>query len=120
MTDFNVTDQVNTDLREYALYTINERAIPSFVDGFKPVQRKAIYTALQTCRNKDIKTVALTGFTYPLACYHHGDNSMTNAIIGLTAEHSNNVSLLKGNGAFGSPFGLGIFSTICSRITSTP
>jgi len=100
--DVSVTEHVHGPQKEYSLYTIYHRAIPSLVDGFKPVQRKAVYTALKTCKNKLIKTIALTGYTFPLAEYHHGDVSMTNAIIAMSGQWNNNVPIFEGDGSFGS------------------
>ena len=35
-----VSDFFDNELRDYALYTVENRAIPSLIDGFKPSQRK--------------------------------------------------------------------------------
>ena len=35
-----ITETLDTDYREYALYTLSNRAIPCYIDGFKRVQKK--------------------------------------------------------------------------------
>ena len=52
----------------------NERSIPSLVDGFKPGQRKIIFTCIK--RNfdkKEIKVAQLSGSVAELSAYHHGE-----------------------------------------------
>lgn len=98
----SVTEHVNTDLRDYSLYTIYSRAIPSVVDGFKPVQRKAFFAALKTCRTSKMKTVAFGGNAIAISEYHHGDGSMVGSIINLTQPFNNNVPMFEGEGSFGS------------------
>jgi len=102
MRKITVTEHINGPMREYALYTIYRRAIPSLIDGLKPGQRKALYTALQVCRNKKIKTLALTGYTFPISNFHHGDASMTEAIIKMTRRFDNNIPIFEGEGNFGT------------------
>jgi len=97
-----VSEHVDGELRDFALYTIFSRAIPSMIDGFKPSQRKAVYTATQVARNKKIKTVAMTGYSFPISNFHHGDLSMSETIVSLAAPHSNNIPILEGEGTFGS------------------
>jgi len=97
-----VSQHTNTDLRDYALYTIYNRAIPSLIDGLKPGQRKAIFTATKEAKNKFIKTLALMGYTFPIAKYHHGDSSMVDTIIRLARTFDNNIPLLEGDGTFGT------------------
>lgn len=101
-TNRSITDFLNSEFRDYAIHTVYRRAIPSVVDGFKPAQRKAFYTALKVANNKFIKTVSLVGYVFPLTNYHHGDAAMADTIIGMTAPYSNNVPLFVGEGSFGS------------------
>lgn len=97
----NVTEYIDTKYREYAIYTNNERAIPSVVDGFKPVQRKAIYCAIKDAK-KFIKVSSLAGSLPRIAAYHHGTASAEDAIISLTKTYSNNIPFLEGDGTFGT------------------
>jgi DNA gyrase/topoisomerase IV subunit A len=32
-----ITESIDNDYREYAMYTISNRAIPCYIDGMKPV-----------------------------------------------------------------------------------
>lgn len=98
----SVSEHIENRLKPYSLYVIYERAIPSMVDGFKPGQRKAVYTASQVAKNKFIKTESLGGYSIPVAGYQHGPQSMTATISNMAAEYSNNLPILQGSGSFGS------------------
>ena len=37
-----ISDYLDTEYAAYGMYTIENRAIPSVIDGFKPTQRKKI------------------------------------------------------------------------------
>lgn len=89
-----------TGWKDYVIYTISNRAIPSVIDGLKPSQRKAVFCARQ--QRKMIKVSGLTGATMTDGNYHHGDASMNDTIIGLAAPYSNNIPLLDKEGVFGS------------------
>ncbi len=100
-----VTEYLDTDLRDYAIYTIEERAIPSVIDGLKPTQRKVIYVANKIWKNgseKPLKIFQLTGKVASDANYHHGDGSANSAIIGLAQKFKNAMPLLDEIGQFGS------------------
>lgn len=94
--------------REYALYTAQNRAIPSVCDGLKDGQRKMLWMI----RNKSekIKTISLAGSAIQEGIFLHGDVSASDTISRLAAPYLNNVPLLDGVGAFGtrvSPDGWG-------------
>lgn len=97
-----ISDYINTNYREYSVYINNARAIPSVVDGFKPVQRKAIYTAMKACRNDFIKVSSLSGAILNLAAYHHGDASAQDAVILMAQDFNNNIPFLDQDGSFGT------------------
>lgn len=72
----SVTQYLDQDYREYAVYVVEERAIPSVIDGFKPTQRKVIFVADKVWRNggeKPLKIFQLAGKVASDAHYHHGD-----------------------------------------------
>jgi len=98
---YSVKDHVNTELREYALYTLSCRALPCLIDGFKPSQRKALFTAIKVANGKSIKTAALAGAVMA-ANYHHGTDPLNEAIVGMAAPHTNLEPILEGVGSFGS------------------
>lgn len=97
-----VSDYINTNYREYSIYINNSRAIPSVVDGFKPVQRKAIFTAIKQCRNDFIKVSSLAGAIINIAAYHHGDAAAQDAIVKMAQDFNNNVPFLDQDGSFGT------------------
>ena len=81
-----VTDYLDNDYKEYAVYVVEERAIPSVIDGFKPTQRKVIFIANKVWRNgteKPMKIFQLAGRVAADAFYHHGDGSLNSAIVGM-------------------------------------
>lgn len=41
----NVSDFLNTEVKEYSVDVIENRAIPSVIDGLKPTARKVVYIA---------------------------------------------------------------------------
>lgn len=89
------------------LFTIdaNVRAIPRLNDGVKPSQRMIIYSMLKRGRKADeLKVAQLAGYVSENTDYHHGEASLEGAIKGLAHNYpgSNNINLLKPNGAFGS------------------
>lgn len=82
----------------------NERSIPSLVDGFKPGQRKVLFTCLKRNDRKEIKVAQLAGSVAEHSAYHHGEVSLMGTIIGLAQNFvgSNNLNLLLPNGQFGT------------------
>ncbi|ESN96010.1 hypothetical protein HELRODRAFT_68444 [Helobdella robusta] len=92
--------------KELILYSNmdNERSIPSLVDGFKPGQRKVIFTCLKRNLVKELKVAQLAGSVAELSSYHHGENSLMATIIGLAQNFvgSNNLNLLLPIGQFGT------------------
>ena len=81
------------------------RSIPSMIDGLKPSQRKILYGAFMRGLDKDeVKVAQLAGFVSDKAHYHHGEDSLNKAIIGMAQDYmgSNNINILKPNGQFGT------------------
>jgi DNA topoisomerase-2 len=98
--DQSITDIINADYMEYSLYTVQNRAIPSAVDGLKPVHRKLVYAMLNTHGGKKTKVVDLSGISS--LNYHHGEASAAEAVNTLTAPWNNNCPVFTGHGNFGS------------------
>ena len=94
-------------VREFSIYN-NKRMIPSVVDGFKPSQRKVIYGTLKKApsidHEKGIKVAQLANFIAEITDYHHGEGSLSGAIVGMAQNFpgSNNINYLKPIGQFGS------------------
>ncbi|KAL1901317.1 DNA topoisomerase 2 [Sporothrix stenoceras] len=97
------SDFVNKELILFSMAD-NMRSIPSVLDGFKPGQRKVIYTCFKKNYIKDQKVFELAGTVSKLASYHHGDQSLHQTIVGLaqTFVGSNNINCLEPSGNFGS------------------
>jgi DNA topoisomerase-2 len=101
----SVTQYLDQDYREYAVYVVEERAIPSVIDGFKPTQRKVIFVADRVWRNgseKPLKIFQLAGKVASDAHYHHGDGSLSGAIVGMAQKFKNSMPVLEEIGQFGS------------------
>jgi len=98
-----VEDFFDNEYRGYAVYTIENRAIPSVVDGFKPSQRKIAYAAnrlWKTGNEKPMKVFQLGGQAAAISFFHHG--SLDGTIIGMTQEFKNSMPIFQGIGQFGS------------------
>lgn len=95
-----VAQTIDSDYRHYAMYVLENRAIPCFIDGMKPVHRKLFYAMLNEHRGKKTKVSDLGGISK--FNYHHGESSAMGAAVTLTAEWNNNVPLFQGHGNFGS------------------
>ena len=89
---------------KYAKYIIQDRALPDARDGLKPVQRRILY-AMNEERNtydkpyrKSAKTVG-----YVIGTYHpHGDTSVYDAMVRMSQDWKNGVTLIDMQGNNGS------------------
>jgi len=81
----------------YASYVILDRAIPSIVDGLKPVQRRILWTLFQMDDGKLHKVANVAGQT--MALHPHGDAPIIDALVNL----ANKGFLLDTQGNFGNP-----------------
>jgi DNA topoisomerase II len=61
----------------------NERSIPSMMDGFKPGQRKVMFSCFKRNLVKELKVAQLAGSVAELSAYHHGEASLMGTIINL-------------------------------------
>jgi len=93
-------DFLNKDFRDYSLYTLHNRAITDLLGGLKPVHRKIMWTAQRKAKSF-IKVVGLTGYVVAESNYHHGDASVSDAIVKLAAPWSNHIPILEHDGYFG-------------------
>lgn len=76
ITEKTISDFLSNEYKEFAMYSIEGRAIPSVIDGFKPVQRKIIHISNQiwkTGNEKTLKVFQLAGKVASDAFYHHGN-----------------------------------------------
>lgn len=88
---------IDVKFREYALYVLESRGIPSFYDGMVNVQRYILNNA----PSNYAKTLTVVG-----SCisdfYHHGDASVGKAISRMARPFSNSTQLLEGYGYLGT------------------
>jgi len=80
------------------------RSIPSMVDGFKPSQRKVLFSCFKRKLKSDIKVAQLSGYVSEHSAYHHGEASLAMTIVNLAQDFvgSNNINLLVPSGQFGT------------------
>jgi len=100
-----ITEYLDNEYAAYGMYTIENRAIPSAIDGFKPTQRKIIHVANRIWKGSNDKPTKVFQFAGRIAAdahYHHGDASLNAAIIGMAQTFKNSLPLLDGIGQFGS------------------
>lgn len=89
------SDYIEAERRDYAVYVLQNRALPSVCDGLKSAGRRALWMARDSEKRK---TATLAGMCM---CIHpHGENS--GSINTLAAPYGNNIPLFKGYGAFGT------------------
>lgn len=105
MKEKTISEFLSEEYKEFAMYVIEGRAIPSVIDGFKPTHRKIIHISNQLWKNGNEKTkkvFQLAGVVADQAYYHHGNASLENAIITMVQKFKNNAPLLEEEGQFGS------------------
>ena len=96
----SITEIIDTGYRAFAMYTLEARALPSVIDGFKPVHRKLVYAMLTDYSGKKVKMADLGGISK--FNYHHGEASAIASAINLASPWSNNTPVFDGHGNFGS------------------
>lgn len=106
--EVGVSDFINYELSHFSSYDCT-RSIPSVMDGLKPSQRKIIHIAIKYASKNEMKVAQLAPKVSELTDYHHGEQSLMGAIIGLAQDYvgSNNINLLLPLGGFGSRIALG-------------
>lgn len=99
-----LTDIIDVDAKGYAMYTVENRAIPNMIDGLKPVQRFMVYRALMLGKGNSDKFHKLASVAGGVADagYHHGESSAQEAGALMANTWNNNFPLLDGQGNFGS------------------
>lgn len=97
------SDFINVELVLYSNYD-NVRSIPNMIDGFKPGQRKVVYTCLKRNDKREVKVAQLAGSVAEHSAYHHGEVSLMSTIINLAQNFvgSNNINILQPIGQFGT------------------
>lgn len=95
---------MNTEYLNYAFSVLEERAIPSVIDGFKPGARKIMHAALAgtTKDGKLYKLLALSGDTMRVSLYAHGDISLSGTIVNMCKAFNDNFNPLEADSQVGS------------------
>ncbi len=103
----DIQDEIQRSYLDYAMSVIVGRALPDVRDGLKPVQRRILYSMLESGLRPDRphrKCAAAVGEV--LKKYHpHGDQSVYDALVRMAQNWSLRAPLVDGHGNFGSPEG---------------
>lgn len=99
ITDRTITFGIDGGYRDYAMYVLESRAIPSVIDGLKPVTRKLLYAMLTEYSGR-VKVADLGGISKHN--FHHGEKSAVDAAIGMAQSWNNTAPLFEQHGNFGS------------------
>jgi DNA topoisomerase-2 len=94
---------IHKELIHFSKYDC-DRSIPNLMDGLKISLRKILFSAFKKRLNTEIKVAQFSGYVSEHSCYHHGEESLNKAIIGMAQNFvgSNNINLLFPSGQFGS------------------
>lgn len=94
---------INKDLIHFSNYNL-ERSIPNVMDGLKTSQRKIMYAAFKRNLISEIRVAQFAGYVSEHTGYHHGEASLTEAIIGMAQDFvgANNIPWLVPQGQFGT------------------
>jgi DNA topoisomerase II len=94
---------INKELIHFSKYDC-DRSIPNLMDGLKISLRKILFSAFKKRLTSEIKVAQFSGYVSEHSCYHHGEESLNQAIVGMAQNFtgSNNINLLVPAGQFGS------------------
>ena len=98
---YTLTDISNNEAKQFAMYTIENRAIPNMVDGLKNVQRFYLYSSIKNSLKEFRKVSAVSGVVSDYG-YQHGEASAAGAGQLMAADWNNNICLIEGRGSFGT------------------
>ena len=94
---------INKELIHFSKYDC-DRSIPNLMDGLKISLRKILFCAFKKRLTTEIKVAQFSGYVSENSLYHHGEESLNKAIVGMAQNFtgSNNINLLFPSGQFGS------------------
>ena len=94
---------IDKELIHFSKYDC-DRSIPNLMDGLKISLRKILYAAFKKNLTTEIKVAQFSGYVSEHSCYHHGEASLNQAIVGMAQNFvgSNNINLLVPSGQFGT------------------
>lgn len=104
---FNKPNEINnfidTEFIQFSIYDtiIN---IPHLMDGFKPTQRKIIYSAFKKNLKEEMKVAQFGSYVAEQTHYNHGENNISGTIVNMAQDitGTNNINLLLPNGGYGT------------------
>jgi len=98
---YDIVELANKEWKNFALYTVESRAIPNMIDGLKPVQRFYLYSSIVNSKKIFEKVSAISGVVSKYG-YNHGETSCAGAGQLMAADWYNNVVIIESEGSFGS------------------
>lgn len=113
--EYPISKVAHNEWLEFAMYTVESRAIPNMIDGMKPVQRFYVYSSIKNSKTEFKKVSAVSGVVSDYG-YNHGETSAASAGQLMAAEWSNNICLVEGRGSFGTRL---VQSAAAARYTYT-
>jgi DNA topoisomerase-2 len=102
-----ISDFLNKEMIHYSFGNLL-RAIPSFADGLKKSQRQILWAAFKKWPNpkklEEMKVGQFANFVAEYINYHHGENSLAMAVVGMAQDFvgSNNLQFFEPRGNFGT------------------
>ncbi|MEO2181095.1 MAG: DNA topoisomerase IV subunit A, partial [bacterium] len=101
----SLADYTESAYLNYAMYVINDRALPHIGDGLKPVQRRIVYAMSELRLSADAKYVkSARTIGDVLGKFHpHGDSACYEAMVLMAQSFSYRYPLVDGQGNWGSP-----------------
>lgn len=96
-------DFISKEMIHFSKYDC-DRSIPNLMDGLKTSLRKILFSCFKRNLTSEIKVAQLAGYVSEHSSYHHGEQSLNGAIVGMAQTYvgSNNINLLQPNGQFGT------------------
>ena len=98
---YPLSDVAGREWKSFAMYTVENRAIPNMIDGLKPVQRFYLYSSIQNTKRDFKKVSAVSGIISDYG-YNHGEGSAAGSGQLMAATWNNNICLVEGRGSFGT------------------
>jgi len=99
--EYPISEVAKNEWLDFAMYTVESRAIPNMIDGLKPVQRFYLYSSIVNTKKEFKKVSAVSGVISDYG-YNHGESSAAGAGQLMAAEWNNNICLIEGRGSFGT------------------
>ena len=89
-TEYPISQVASREWKSFAMYTVENRAIPNMIDGLKPVQRFYLYSSIQNTKRDFKKVSAVSGIISDYG-YNHGEGSAAGSGQLMAATWNNNI-----------------------------